>query len=257
MTTQKHLLVVDDYKPFREVIEAHLSSEGYRVSLAEDGTAMRRLLAREAVDLVLVDMSLPSESGLSLVRFLREQVGCGIIVVSGRNDLTDRVVGLEVGADDYIAKPYEPRELLARVHSVLRRVGSAPPVPSTVAGPGREVLAFAHWRFDTAARHLLASNGEAVELTANEFNLLSELIANPGTVLSRERLLQAVHNRDWDYFDRSIDVLVTRLRRKIEATPEQPAIIKTVRGAGYLFAATVTRGVVADNTAVPRTTATV
>jgi two-component system OmpR family response regulator len=257
MTTQKHVLVVDDYKPFRDVIEVHLSSEGYRVSLAEDGTAMRRLLAREAVDLVLVDMTLPNENGLSLVRFLREHGRCGIIVVSGRNDLTDRVVGLEVGADDYIAKPYEPRELLARVNSVLRRVGTAPPAPSAATAPGREVLAFAHWRFDIAARHLLTSGGEAVELTANEFNLLSELVANTGTVLSRERLLQAVHHRDWDYFDRSIDVLVTRLRRKIEMTPDQPALIKTVRGAGYLFAATVTRGLVADTRATSPTTATV
>jgi DNA-binding response OmpR family regulator len=245
---QKHVLVVDDYKPFREVAEAQLIGEGYRVSLAEDGAAMRRLLARESVDLVLVDLALPSENGLSLVRFLRENHRCGIIVVSGRNDLTDRVVGLEVGADDYVAKPYETRELLARVNSVLRRVGntSAALARPAAPAPGREVLAFAHWRFDAAARHLLAPGGEVVELTSGEFNLLSEFIAHPAEVLSRERLLQAVHNRNWDYFDRSIDVLVTRLRRKIEASPEQPAIVKTVRGAGYLFTATVSRSFVSE-----------
>jgi DNA-binding response OmpR family regulator len=248
MKTQKHVLVVDDHKPFREISETHLAQDGYRVSLAEDGQSMRKIMEQDPANLVLVDLTLPGENGLSLIRFLRENYSCGIIVVSARSDLTDRVVGLEVGADDYVMKPYEPAELLARVRSLLRRLEnmSAGELGARIGGPApapaqREFLAFAHWRFDVAARQLLTHSGDVVELTPGEFNLLSEFVANPGIVLNRERLLQAVHSRNWDYFDRSIDVLVTRMRRKMEVNPEQPVIIKTVRGAGYLFTPVVER----------------
>src|SRR5258708_34676902 len=183
---------------------------------------------------------LPGEDGFSLTRYLREHHRCGIIILTASADPTNRVVGLEIGADDYVSKPCELRELLARIRSVLRRtavVSHSAEVPS-----GEEnVVRFANWRLDLTGRRLTDRNQVVVELTTGEFNLLSEFVAKPGRILSREHLLQAVHNRAWDYFDRSIDVLVTRLRRKLDSGENTRTIIKTVRGAGYVFAATVMR----------------
>ena len=240
MMNGKHLLVVDDCGPLRETIAAYLGGEGYRVSLAPDGDVMRETIARDPADLVIMDLMLPGEDGFSLTRYLREHHRCGIIVLTADLDVTNRVVGLEIGADDYVSKPYESRELLARIRSVLRRVGSAPrKTPPTAVV--HNAVRFANWRFDLNARQLSRETGEIVELTTGEFNLLSELVAKPGRILSREQLLQAVHNRNWDYFDRSIDVLVTRLRRKLELDGNAPTLIKTVRGAGYIFTAAILR----------------
>lgn len=239
MRERVHILIADDQKSCRDMVAAHLVHEGYQVSEAADGRTLREMMARNPAHLVIVNLMLPDEDGFSHIRFLRERYRCGIIMLTARADLMDRVIGLEVGADDYVSKPYEPRELLARVHSLLRRVGPASAEMHEEA-PGRNIACFAHWRLDLAARHLLAESGEIVELTNGEFNLLNEFVARPGDVLGREHLLRVVHNRNWDYFDRSIDVLVTRLRRKLEVSLERPAIIKTVHGTGYVFAVAVT-----------------
>jgi len=236
----KHVIVVDDCAPLRETIAVHLRGEGYRVSLAADGETMRNTIARDPADIVIVDLMLPGEDGFSLTRYLREHHRCGIIMLTASADAINRVVGLEIGADDYVLKPHESRELLARIRSVLRRVnGTAQPSSPPVTG--HDVVRFACWRFDLATRQLTDENGRVVELTTGEFNLLREFTSAPGRVLSREHLLQVVHHRAWDHFDRSIDVLVTRLRRKLESEKIGQALIKSVRGAGYVFAATVSR----------------
>ncbi len=240
MDQSKHIVVVDDCAPLRETIAVYLRGEGYRVSLAADGETMRDTMVRDPADIVIVDLMLPGEDGFSLTRYLREHHRCGIIMLTASADAINRVVGLEIGADDYVLKPHESRELLARIRSVLRRVnGTAQPSSPPVAD--HDVVRFACWRLDLATRQLTDERGRIVELTTGEFNLLREFITAPGRVLSREHLLQAVHNRAWDYFDRSIDVLVTRLRRKLESEKIGQALIKSVRGAGYVFAATVSR----------------
>lgn len=240
MINRKHILVVEDCEPLREAVAIYLGREGYRVSMAGDGWAMREKIAHDPPDLVIVDLTLPGEDGFSITRYLREHHRCGIIVLTASLDLTNRVVGLEIGADDYVSKPHNARELLARVRSVLRRVNRSghEGTPPTVVS---NVVRFATWQFDLPSHRLTDENGHNVDLTTGEFNLLREFVANPGRVLSREHLLQAVHNRNWDYFDRSIDVLVTRLRRKLEPEGAARTIIRTVRGAGYLFTASVSR----------------
>lgn len=242
MHRSQHVVVVEDSAPLRDMIALYLRSAGYRVSLAADGDRMRETMARDPADLVIVDLQLPGEDGFSLTRYLREHHRCGIIILTASADSTNRVVGLEIGADDYVSKPCESRELLARIRSVLRRVGDAPrsASPSIV---DYNVVRFGNWRLDLSARQLTDANGALVELTTGEFNLLSEFVAKPGRILSREHLLQAVHGRAWDYFDRSIDVLVTRLRRKLESKESARTIIKTVRGAGYVFTPTDLRRV--------------
>lgn len=240
MIAAKHILIVDAHDILREALRIYLTEEGYRVSVAGDGQEFRRIIARETIDLTILDIMLPGEDGLSLTRHLRDRYCCGIIMATARGDLTDRIVGLEVGADDYLIKPFERRELLARIRSVLRRLEgrvheAAPP------SADQEVARFAGWTLDIGARRLVDESGEIVDLTSGEYSLLSAFISGAGRVLSREHLLRCVHNRDWDYFDRSIDVLVTRLRRKIECKPRHPAIIKTVRGAGYMLTTQVSR----------------
>ncbi len=238
MDQSKHVVVVDDCAPLRETIAVYLRGEGYRVSLVADGETMRDTIVRDPADIVIVDLMLPGEDGFSLTRYLREHHRCGIIMLTANADAINRVVGLEIGADDYVLKPHESRELLARIRSVLRRVDSTAQ-PSSPPVADHDVVRFACWCLDLRTRQLTDENGRVVELTTGEFNLLREFITAPGRVLSREHLLQAVHNRTWDYFDRSIDVLVTRLRRKLESDDSTGALIKSVRGAGYVFAATV------------------
>jgi two-component system phosphate regulon response regulator OmpR len=227
------VLVVDDDASIREMLSEYLSSEGYRVVLAEDGAAMRREIERAAPDLVLLDLKLPREDGLSLARFLRERYDVGIIMVTGAGGVVDRIVGLEVGADDYVAKPFEPRELLARIKSVLRRMQSRP-AGNGDEGPGRFV-GFGPCRLDLASHQLFDGDGVNIPITSMEFDLLKVFAENPGKALSRDRILTLTKNREWDPYDRSIDIRVARLRRKVEVDPDNPQVIRTVRGVGYMF----------------------
>ena len=233
MTDPFHIVVVEDDAVTRTKLAGYAEAAGHRVSEAEDGDGMWRILERDAADLILMDINLPREDGLDLTRKLRAQSRVGIILVTVRADEVDRIVGLEVGADDYITKPFNPRELLARVKSVLRRAAEGAPSPLA----GRR---FAGWVFSVAARKLVSPEGETVQLTRAEHELLSALVDHPGQVLTRERLLALITHRSWDPGDRTIDVLVRRLRRKIEREPGHPELIVTVHGEGYVFTPAVT-----------------
>ena len=229
-----HLLVVDDDVEIFELARRYFGQHGFRVSGAADGFAMRRLLSEETVDLVLLDLGLPGEDGLDLTRYLRASWRGPVIIVSGREDSIDRVVGLELGADDYVSKPFDLRELLARVRSVLRRSSERTISPESPQG---ERLRFAGFTLDRAARRLTAGDGKTVPLTTREYELLQIFVDRPNRVLSRDDLIERMHGRDAGPFDRSVDMQVGRLRRKIESDPARPELIKSVRGAGYLFAA--------------------
>ena len=230
------LLVVDDDPTVRAMLVEYLSGHRFEVQAVDSGSAMRAEIERNLPDLILLDVRLPGEDGITLARFLRERYDVGIIMVTASGDVVDRVVGLEVGADDYVAKPFEPRELLARVRSVLRRMQAKPqaapadpgPVPATRQRIGRCEL-------DVDSR-LLFENGEEVPMTAMEFELLRVFLASPNRVLSRDQLLMRTRNREWEPFDRSIDIRIGRLRRKIEPDPGgEPRCIRTVRNGGYMY----------------------
>ena len=246
MTAPIHVLIVDDEPRIRALLRRYLLEEGFRVSDAGDGTAMRAVLAREAIDLVLLDLMMPGEDGLSLARQIRQQSDIPIIMLTGKGDLIDRVAGLETGADDYISKPFEFREVLARIRSVMRRTArpaTASTVSSAAAGENSsEVLVFEGWQLDLFRRELRRATGGSVALTTGEFELLLAFAKNPNRVLNRNQLIDLVKGREWAAYDRGIDTQVMRLRKKIEADPHQPRLIKTVRGAGYLFAAAVASG---------------
>lgn len=246
MAEAEHIVVVDDDARIRKRLSAYLESEGYRVTAADGGEALRRVIAETTADLVILDLMMPGEDGLSLTRFLRETTLVGIIILTGKGESIDRVVGLELGADDYVAKPFELRELLARIRSVLRRLNAAPPTPPPDDPPAGEEVSFAGWRIDPFGRELVSPGGETVNLTAAEFKLLSVLVENPNRPLDRDRLLDAVGGRDWQPFDRSIDLHISHLRRKLEDDPRQPVLIKTVRGEGYMLAASVRRAAGSD-----------
>lgn len=238
MSENEHILIVDDEREICEVVQEYLTEEGYRVSVAYNGGEMRRVINQSAVDLVLLDVVLPREDGLSLARSLRaEKPNIGIIMLTGRGETLDRIVGLEVGADDYLAKPFHLRELLARVKSLNRRIAQRPAEP--LRAMDRPRTRFAGWSFDLSARELVSPGGENVRLTGGEFGLLATFVAHANQVLSRDRLLDLVCGRQAGPFDRTIDVQVGRLRRKLNDDPQQPRLIKTVRGGGYLFAATI------------------
>ena len=234
MTQAACVLVVDDDPSIRRMLSDYLTSEGYRVAVAEDGVAMRREIEQAAPDLVLLDLKLPREDGLSLARFLRERYDVGIIMVTGAGGVVDRIVGLEVGADDYVAKPFDPRELLARIKSVLRRMQSRPSAATGEDAPRRRGP-FGACQLDLESRQLYGADGAEIPITTMEFDLLKVFVENPGKALSRDRILTLTHDREWDPFDRSIDIRVARLRRKVEADPENPQLIRTVRGVGYMF----------------------
>ncbi len=236
MDFNPHILVVDDHRDIRDLVAKYLTKHGLRVSTAEGGMAMKRQLKASAVDLVVLDVMMPGEDGLSLCRHLRETTDLPVILLTAMAEETDRVVGLEIGADDYVTKPFNPRELLARIKAVLRRAQSLP--PQRGAGPSGR-LRFGTWTFDPARRELLDAEGTAVPLSTAEFQLLSAFLAHPKRVLSRDQLLDLTQGRAAKVFDRSIDNQVSRLRRKIEADPKKPALIKTVWGGGYTFAAEV------------------
>ena len=232
MARMPHIVVVDDEPDIRDSIAEYLAMRGFRVSQAEGAAALRRIVGRaEPVDLVLLDVRMPGEDGLSLARWLREHAKVGVIMVTASGDTVDRVAGLEVGADDYIAKPFDLRELLARVRSVLRRVAAMPTKPTAP-----DQVRFGRFILDLAGNSLATEAGEAIALTSMEFDLLKVFATHPNRVLSRDQLLDLAHGRGAEPFDRSIDIRITRLRHKIEADPDKPQIIKTVRGAGYLFA---------------------
>jgi len=223
------VLVVDDDPAIREMLADYLADHGYVVAQAGSGEAMRAEMERARPAVVLLDIGLPGEDGLTLARFLRERYEVGIIMVTGASDVVDRVAGLEVGADDYIAKPFDPRELRARLKSVLRRLEKkATSKPDSRVGIGSCVL-------DLKARALSDARGREIPITSMEFELLKALVEHPNQVLSRDQLLSMTRNREWEPFDRSIDIRITRLRRKVEDDPARPRVIKTVRGAGYMF----------------------
>jgi two-component system, OmpR family, response regulator len=236
MDASPHILIVDDQRDIREPLGRYLLKHGLRVSAAADGTQARDLLRRSAVDLVVLDIRMPGEDGLSLCRHLRETSGVPVILLTAMADEADRIVGLEIGADDYVVKPFNPRELLARIKAVLRRAASLPRAKDGIA-PRR--LAFDRWTFDVDRREVVGADGVAVPLSTAEFRLLSALVQRPRMVLSRDQLLDLTSGRDAQPFDRSIDNQVSRLRKKLEADPKNPAVIKTVWGGGYLFAADV------------------
>ena len=238
MSGSPHVLIVDDDGEIRDLLARFLNKHGYRVDTAADGRAMARLLEASRFDLVVLDLMLPGEDGLTLCRRLRAQSSLPIIILTAIGEDTDRIVGLEMGADDYLAKPFNPRELLARIKAVLRRAEGA--VRHTSEGGGR-IFAFDDWRLDAAKRELRSADGVLVPLTAGEFDLLVAFAEHPQRVLSRDQLLDLTRGRSALPFDRSIDVQLSRLRRKIEADPKEPALIKTVRGGGYIFAPEVER----------------
>jgi two-component system OmpR family response regulator len=243
MDETPHLLVVDDDPLIRSLLRRYLTTEGYRITEAADGAGVRAALAGGPIHAVLLDLVMPGEDGLSLIRQIRQRSNVPIIMLTGKGELIDRVVGLETGADDYITKPFELRELLARIRAMLRRA-NPPPVPEAEqepAAPG-ESFSFEGWTLDLVKRELRDRAETSVTLTAGEFDLLRVFASNPNRVLSRDRLIELVKGRDWASFDRAIDTQVGRLRKKIEADPANPTLIKTVRGGGYIFAAAVRHG---------------
>jgi two-component system phosphate regulon response regulator OmpR len=238
MDPSARLLVVDDDASVRAMLCEYLVGHGYAVDEADSGAQMRERIEAGTPDVVLLDIRLPGEDGLTLARYLREHYDVGIIMVTASGDVIDRVVGLELGADDYIAKPFDPRELLARLKSVLRRIqarpvaGAAEPVAPAPASRKR----IGRCEIDLEARRLFVVGGDELALTAMEYELLRVFLANPNRVLSRDQLLMHTRNREWEPFDRSIDIRIGRLRRKIEPDPEgEPRCIRTVRNAGYMY----------------------
>jgi len=232
-----HILVVEDDDIIRDLVGVYLSAEGYQVTSARNGREMRGALANAAPDLVLMDLRLPGEDGFMLTRYLREHHDVGIIILTARSETTDRVAGLECGADDYIVKPFAERELLARIRSVLRRTPSRPRARATRTESMQSGMCFHGCELDASAGRLRSANGAEIPLTTNEARLLEHMVRHIGRVMTREDLMAAVLHRRWDPCDRSIDVLVTRLRQKIETDPKRPRIIRTMRGAGYMLSA--------------------
>jgi two-component system OmpR family response regulator len=232
--TPTHIAIVDDEPDITQLLAGYLSRQGFRVSALGNGHALIELMSADRPDLVLLDLGLPGEDGFAIARKLRERWQCGLIIVTGRGDAVDKVVGLEIGADDYVTKPFDLRELLARIKAVLRRL--APPTEAAAAPQApRERLCFDGWVLDVAARRLLDRGGEPVLLTGGEFDLLCVLAQHAGRVLSRDFLLEHTRGRDAAPFDRTIDVQIGRLRRKLGDDADDPLIIKSVRGVGYVL----------------------
>jgi two-component system, OmpR family, response regulator len=232
-TIQPHILVVDDDPQIRELLEDYLTNNELRVTVAANGQQMSSTLAEEAVDLVILDLRLAGEDGMAIARSLRDQSAIPIVMVTGVKDEADRVMGLELGADDYLTKPFSPRELLARIRTVLRRTRST----ALTQARQQEVRAyrFADFELNLRTRRLRRREAAPIDLTNKEFNLLAALVAAPQRILTRDQLLEASRVYDNEVYDRSIDVLVLRLRRKIEEDPSQPRFIVTERGVGYTF----------------------
>lgn len=231
-----HILVVDDHRDIRETLARYLRKNGFRASAADSALQARKFLKAAAVDLIVLDIMMPGEDGLSLCRHLVESDTIPVILLTAMAEDTDRIVGLEIGADDYVTKPFNPRELLARIRAVLRRSMQVPKDRDPVEA---ETLAFAGWRLDVPKRLLTGTDGVAIPLSTGEFQLLVAFLKRPKMVLSRDQLLDLTSGRSPGVFDRSVDNQVSRLRRKIEADPKTPELIKTVWGGGYTFTADV------------------
>ncbi|MHA6332211.1 response regulator [Qipengyuania sp. CAU 1752] len=231
-----HVLLVDDEQTLREPLAEYLLGQGFRISEAESAAAARTVLLNETPDIALVDIMMPGEDGLSLTRYLTENRDLPVILLTAKGEATDRIVGLEIGADDYVTKPFEPRELVARIRSVLRRATRSP------AGLEEDALyQFEGWQLDPLKRKLTDPDGTVISLSTAEFRLLMAFLEHPRSVLDRDRLLDIVQGREAHMFDRAVDNQVSRLRRKIEIDSRDPRLILTVRGGGYRFAANVTR----------------
>jgi two-component system phosphate regulon response regulator OmpR len=229
------IIVCDDEPDLRDAVAEYLARRGFDLRRAEDGLSLRRQLAERPADCVVLDIALPGEDGLTIARALRAESDIGIVMLTAAGDVVDRVVGLEVGADDYIAKPVDLRELLARLRAVLRRREATQQALAAAApAPGKRVRMGRTW-LDLDARRLAGADGQEIPLGPSEFVLLRAFAERPGRVLTREVLLDLAHPRGDEHFDRSIDVRIARIRRKIEAVPERPAVIRTIRGAGYVF----------------------
>ncbi|MFB9242645.1 response regulator [Massilia antarctica] len=235
-----HVLIVDDDRDIRELLSTYLEKQGLRCTAVADGRAMRAALARSTPDLIVLDIMLPGDDGLVLCREIRsgKQRAIPILMLTARDDETDRVVGLELGADDYMSKPFAARELLARIRAVLRRTRMLPP-NMQVSEPAR-LLGFGAWRLDVVARHLLADDDVAVALSSAEYRLLRVFLDHPQRVLTRDQLLELTHGHDAQAFDRSIDILVSRLRQRLRDDPREPRYIKTLRSEGYVLSCPVT-----------------
>ncbi len=228
-----HILIVDDHREIRDLVSRALTNEGFRISTAADGRAMRKVLADGRIDLILLDLMLPGEDGLSLCRTLRAESNIPIIMLTAKGEEVDRIIGLEMGADDYLPKPFGSRELIARIKVVLRRSNEKP--ATTNSGPAPQRYHFERWGLDTAARELIRDDGVTVPLSTGEYDLLIALVERPQRVLNRDQLLDLARGRSAAGLDRSIDTQVSRLRKKLELDPSDPKIIKTVWGGGYIF----------------------
>ncbi|MDR2015939.1 MAG: response regulator [Azoarcus sp.] len=244
MSGQDHILIVDDDRDIRTLLADYLEKQGLRCTAAADGREMRTALENHRIDLIVLDIMMPGEDGLTLCRNLRASdspnASTPVLMLTARGEDMDRIIGLEMGADDYLPKPFVPRELYARVRAILRRARALPPNMSTApAAQGRE-LHFANWRLDTVARHLINQDGAIVALSGAEYRILSIFLAHPQKVLSRDQLMELTQGREADVFDRSIDLLISRVRQRLEDSAREPAIIKTVRNEGYVLACDVT-----------------
>lgn len=234
MTSSATILICDDERDVREMLQEYLSKRGFDILPAANSDELRAVLARAQVDLILLDINMPGEDGLTTLRSLRTSNQVPVVMLTAAGEVIDKIVGLEMGADDYLAKPVDLRELEARIKAVLRRKFE-PAAPSAPAGEAPATAPFGDFTLDLTAAKLRRDDGEEVPLTAMEFNLLSLFARNRGRVLNRDQILEQAHDRSWDPFDRSIDIRISRLRRKIEPNPQKPRIIKTVRGIGYVY----------------------
>ncbi|MCC7427510.1 MAG: response regulator [Alphaproteobacteria bacterium] len=240
-----HILIVDDDREIRDLLARFVEKHGFRVTTARDGRDLRRLFPDGRFDIVVLDIMMPGENGLDLCRWLRSISRVPVIMLTAMGEETDRIVGLELGADDYLAKPFNPRELLARIKAVLRRTGAGsngPAAAPSASEPPAQLLRFAGWTLETARRRLLSPAGVEVPLTGGEYDLLLALAERPNRVLTRDMLLDLLRGRTAGPFDRAIDVQISRLRRKLEDDARNPTLIKTVRGGGYVLSAPIERG---------------
>ena len=236
MSAMDHILIVDDDRDIRDLLSEYLQKQGYRVSVASEGRSMRAALHRSAPDLIVLDLMLPGEDGLTLCREVRAHSDIPIIMLTARGEEVDRIVGLEMGADDYLSKPFSPRELVARIKSILRRSRA---LPSNLKPEQVRTFKFAGWTLEVATRNLVSPTGVNIALSSTDYKLLRIFLDHPNRVLNRDQLIEMTQSRDAGPFDRSIDLQVSRLRKRLDDNPKEPSIIKTARGEGYVLAAEV------------------